>query len=62
MYQLTTKKINMTTEEQITIELILAEASAYGLAYEVEATAKLLIEEGRDIVSAYQEAYQDWVK
>jgi hypothetical protein len=62
MYQLTTKKINMTTQEQIDIELILEEASAWGLRYEVEQTAKLLIEEGRDVVAAYQEAYQDWVK
>jgi len=62
MYQLTTKKINMTTEEQITIELILAEASAYGLAYEVEATAKEIIKEGGDEVTAYQDAYNEWIK
>jgi hypothetical protein len=56
------KKISMTTEEQITIELILVEASAYGLNYEVEATAKQYIEEGRDEVSAYQDAYNEWIK
>jgi hypothetical protein len=52
----------MTIEEQITIELILVEASAYGLNYEVEATAKQYIEEGRDKVSAYQDAYNEWIK
>jgi hypothetical protein len=56
------KKISMTTEEQITIELILVEASSYGLNYEVEATAKQYIEEGRDEVSAYQDAYNEWIK
>ena len=52
----------MTTEQQIDIELILEEASAWGLRYEVEATAKQFIEEGRDIVSAYQDAYYEWIK
>lgn len=53
----------MTTEEQITIELILAEARAYGLGYEVEATAKEIIkEEGIDEVTAYQNAYYEWIK
>ena len=56
------KKINMTTEEQITIELILVEASAYGLNYEVDTTAKQLIEEGVDDVTAYQDAYNEWIK
>lgn len=52
----------MTTEEQITIELILVEASAYGLNYEVDTTAKQLIEEGVDEVTAYQDAYNEWIK
>jgi len=52
----------MTVEEQITIELILVEASAYGLAYEVEATAKEIIKEGVDEVTAYQDAYNEWIK
>ena len=52
----------MTVEEQITIELILAEASAYGLVYEVEATAKEIIKEGGDGVTAYQDAYNEWIK
>ena len=38
----------MTTEQQIDIELILVEASAWGLNYEVDTTAKQLIGEGED--------------
>jgi hypothetical protein len=56
------KKISMTEEQQIDIELILEEASAWGLRYEVEQTAKQLIEEGSDVVSAYQDAYYEWIK
>jgi hypothetical protein len=56
------KKISMTEEQQIDIELILEEASAWGLRYEVEQTAKQLIEEGSDLVSAYQDAYYEWIK
>ena len=56
------KKINMTEEQRIDIELILEEAGAWGLRYEVEQTAKQLIEEGSDLVSAYQYAYYEWIK
>jgi hypothetical protein len=56
------KKINMTEEQRIDIELILEEAGAWGLRYEVEQTAKQLIEEGSDFVSAYQDAYYEWIK
>jgi hypothetical protein len=52
----------MSTEDQITIELILEEAAAWGLRYEVEHTAKQFISEGREPVTAYQDAYNDWVK
>jgi hypothetical protein len=52
----------MTTEDQITIELILVEASAWGLNYEVDITAKQLIGEGEDEVTAYQNAYNEWIK
>jgi hypothetical protein len=56
------KKISMTTEQQIDIELILVEASAWGLNYEVDITAKQLIGEGEDEVTAYQNAYNEWIK
>jgi hypothetical protein len=52
----------MTIEQQIDIELILVEASAYGLNYEVDTTAKQLIEEGVDVITAYQDAYYEWIK
>jgi hypothetical protein len=52
----------MTIEQQIDIELILEEAGVWGLRYEVEQTAKQLIEEGSDLVSAYQDAYYEWIK
>lgn len=55
-------KSNITTEDQITIELILEEANAWGLRYEVDETAKVFIENGSEIVSAYQDAYNEWVK
>jgi len=56
------KKINMIIEEQIDIELILEEAGAWGLKYEVEHTAKQYINEGIEVVTAYQYAYNEWIK
>jgi hypothetical protein len=53
---------NITLEEQMDIEMILKEAAAYGLRYEVEQTAKEYIEEGHPIVDSYHFAYEDWVK
>jgi hypothetical protein len=52
----------MTTEDQITIELILEEARAWGLGYEVEATAKEIMKDGVDELTAYQDAYYEWIK
>ena len=44
--------------------LILKEASAYGLEWEVKATAKKYIERHplMGYVEAYQHAYNDWIK
>jgi hypothetical protein len=56
------KKINMTPEQQLDIELILEEAGAWGLRAEVEETAKKFIEEGMELVTAYQYAYYEWIK
>jgi len=52
----------MSSEEQI--EEILLEANSYGLWKEVLDTAKQLMEENpkRDRVSAFEEAFNDWVK
>jgi hypothetical protein len=52
----------MTTEELIDIELILTEAYAYGLAYEVKQTAEKFISEGYSSVVAYSMAYEEWIK
>lgn len=52
----------MTTEELIDIELILTEASAYGLTSEVKETAEKFIAEGYSMVAAYQMAYSEWIK
>ena len=52
----------MTIEEQMDIELILTEASAWGLRIEVEQSAQQFINEGHNVVDAYQYAYEDWVK
>ena len=54
--------INLTIEQQKDIELILEEASAWGLRVEVDLTAKEYIKEGHQPVDAYQFAYEDWVK
>jgi hypothetical protein len=51
----------MTTEELIEIELILTEAAAYGLAYEVKKTAETLLVEGYSVIVAYQTAFNEWV-
>jgi hypothetical protein len=58
------KKINMdfSLEEQMDIELILAEASAYGLSAEVEEYAQKYLSEGCTPVEAYQHAYYEWIK
>jgi hypothetical protein len=58
------KKINMdfSLEEQMDIELILTEASAYGLSAEVEEYAQKYLSEGCTPVEAYQHAYYDWIK
>ncbi len=53
---------NITIEEQMDIELILEEASAWGLRYEVEQCAQQYIDEGHPIVDAYHFAYGDWIK
>jgi hypothetical protein len=44
------------------IEMILLEASAWGLRVEVEETAKKYIDEGHDKVESYHWAYGDWIK
>ena len=52
----------MTSEEQI--EEILLEAHAYGLWKEVLDSAKKIMDENPKIdrVSAFEEAFNDWVK
>jgi hypothetical protein len=54
--------MNITIEEQMDIELILEEASAWGLRDEVEHSAQQFINEGHKAADAYQYAYEDWVK
>lgn len=49
-------------EEIILVEEILTEASAYGLRQEVVDTAQELIENGHDLIEAYQLSFFDWVK
>ena len=49
-------------EEQLDIELILEEASAYGLRVEVEEYAQRYLGEGCTPVEAYQHAYYEWIK
>ena len=51
-------------EDQLMIEMILVEADAWGLRWEVDRDAKQYIEEGTagDEVEAYIWAYEEWVK
>ena len=49
-------------EEQMDIELILTEASAYGMSAEVELYAHKYLSEGCTPVEAYQHAYNEWIK
>lgn len=49
-------------EEQMDIELILVEASAYGMSAEVELYAQKYLSEGCTPVEAYQHAYNEWIK
>lgn len=44
------------------IELILTEANAYGLRWEVQNCAQRYISEGYEYVESYQMAYNDWIK
>jgi hypothetical protein len=53
---------SITIDEQMDIELILEEASAYGLRVEVEEYAQRYISEGFTPVEAYQHAYYEWIK
>jgi hypothetical protein len=53
---------NITIEEQMDIELILTEASAYGMSAEVEEYAQRYLSEGFTPVEAYQHAYYEWIK
>lgn len=53
---------NLTIGDLQEIEMILLEASAWGLRIEVEETAEQYISEGHFAVDAYQYAYDDWVK
>jgi hypothetical protein len=53
---------NITIEEQMEIELILIEASAYGMSVEVEEYAQRYLSEGCTPVEAYEHAYNEWIK
>lgn len=55
---------NKTQEDQLMIEMILVEADAWGLRYEVDRDAKRYLEENTtaDDVEAYIWAYEDWIK
>ena len=56
------KKKQLTQQAYEHAELILLEASAYGLRSEVEEYAKKYISEGHEYVESYHMAYNDWIK
>jgi len=57
-----TEKENLTIGDLQEIEMILLEASAWGLRAEVEISAEEYLSEGHSAVDAYQYAYGDWIK
>ena len=56
------KEIKPTQVDYEHVELILKEASAYGLRWEVKKGAVDYIKEGHSYVKSFQMAYHDWVK
>ena len=54
--------MDISIEDQMNIEMILEEASAWGLRIEVEQTAKQYIKEGHPVIDSYHFAYEDWIK
>ena len=55
------KKKQHTQQEYEHAELILLEASAYGLRAEVKESAKRYISEGYEYVKSHQMSYNDWI-
>jgi hypothetical protein len=56
------EEMTLTIGDLQHIELILTEASAWGLRHEVEEAAEKYVEEGHHPTDAYQFAYDDWIK
>jgi hypothetical protein len=54
--------LELTIEDLQEIEMILVEASAWGLEFEVKETAEKYIAEGHPSVESYHWAYGDWIK
>jgi hypothetical protein len=54
--------MEFTIEEKQEIELLLEEASAWGLRIEVDTSAKEYIKEGHGVIDSYHYAYEDWIK
>lgn len=54
--------MEFSLEEQMDIELILTEASAYGLSVEVEEYAQKYLDDGCTPIEAYQHAFNEWIK
>jgi len=54
--------MEVTLEQKQDIELVLEEASAWGLRNEVELTAQEYIKDGHNVSDAYHFAYEDWIK
>tara|TARA_R110000782_G_scaffold20076_2_gene54458 strand:- start:779 stop:943 length:165 start_codon:yes stop_codon:yes gene_type:complete len=46
--------------EQIEIDLILSEASAFGLTSEVDTSAEVYLKDGCTPIEAYQLAFNEW--
>jgi hypothetical protein len=55
---------NQTKEDELMIEMILVEADAWGLRWEVDRDAKSYLQDrtATDLVEAYIWAYEEWIK
>ena len=54
--------MEFTIDQQMEIESILEEASAWGLRTEVNDSAQTYIKSGHDVIDSYHYAYEDWIK
>ena len=58
------EEVESQLEDEEDIELILEEANAFGLRWEIDSTAKQMMEQNPHLpkLEAYVQAYNEWIK